>query len=143
MINSFNKNNLLNWFGVIPENWNIKKLKFIATEIKEKRKPINGDIKISPENVESYTGRIINFYSDYDTEGQIFQIGDILFNMRVVIDEITMFLTNLGTLTPHLALKAFLNAIKYDEYKILYWIIIIALIIYIMWLIFYEDRKSK
>ena len=70
-------------------------------------------------------------------------LGDILFNMRVVIDEITMFLTNLGTLTPHLALKAFLNAIKYYEYKILYWIIIIALIIYIMWLIFYEDRKSK
>ena len=70
-------------------------------------------------------------------------LGDILFNMRVVIDEITMFLANLGTLTPYLAFKAFLNAIKYDEYKALYWIIIIALIIYIMWLIFYEDRKSK
>ena len=70
-------------------------------------------------------------------------LGDILFNMRVVIDEITMFLANLGAFTPYLAFKAFLNTIRYDEYKIVYWIIIIALIVYIIWLILYENRKSK
>ena len=45
-------------------------------------------------------------------------LGDILFNMKVVIDEITMFLANLGAFTPYLAFKAFLNTIRYDEYKI-------------------------
>ena len=70
-------------------------------------------------------------------------LGDILINLRVVIDEITMFLANLGAFTPYLAIKAFLNTIRYEEYKILYWIIIIGLIIYILWLIIYENKKSK
>ena len=70
-------------------------------------------------------------------------LGDILINLRVVIDEITMFLANLDAFTPYLAIKAFLNTIRYEEYKILYWIIIIGLIIYILWLIIYENKKSK
>ena len=69
-------------------------------------------------------------------------LGDILFNMRVVIDEITMFLANLGALTPYLAFKAFLNTIRYDEYKIIYWVIIIAFIGYLIWLIRYENKKK-
>ena len=69
--------------------------------------------------------------------------GDILFNMRVVIDEITMFLANLGAFTPYLAFKAFLNTIRYDEYKIIYWVIIIAFIGYLIWLIRYENKKFK
>ena len=70
-------------------------------------------------------------------------LGDILFNMRVVIDEITMFLANLGAFTPYLAFKAFLNTIRYDEYKIIYWVIIIAFIGYLIWLIRYENKKFK
>ena len=70
-------------------------------------------------------------------------LGEILLNLRIVIDEMVMFFTNLGALTPYLALKAFLNYIRYDEFKIIYWVILIALFIYIMWLIFYEDRKNK
>ena len=69
-------------------------------------------------------------------------LGDILFNMRVVIDEITMFLANLGAFTPYLAFKAFLNTIRYDEYKIIYWVIIIAFIGYLIWLIRYENKKN-
>ena len=70
-------------------------------------------------------------------------LGDILFNMRVVIDEITMFLANLGAFTPYLAFKAFLNTIRYDEYKIIYWVIIIAFIGYLIWLIRYENKKNR
>ncbi len=70
-------------------------------------------------------------------------LGDILFNMKVVIDEITMFLANLGAFTPYLAFKAFLNTIRYDEYKIIYWVIIIAFIGYLIWLIRYENKKNR
>jgi len=41
--------------------------------------------------VESETGRIKNYYSDYDTEGQIFQSGDILFNkLRVYLNKVVL-----------------------------------------------------
>ena len=60
-----------------------------------------------------------------------------------MIDEVVMFFTNLGVFTPYLALKALLNYIRYDEYKIIYWVIIIALIGYLIWLISYEDKKNK
>ena len=70
-------------------------------------------------------------------------LGEILLNLRIVIDEIVMFFTNLGALTPYLALKAFLNYIRYDEYKIIYWVIIIAFIGYLIWLIRYENKKFK
>ena len=70
-------------------------------------------------------------------------LGEVLLNLRVVIDEIVMFFTNLGALTPYLALKAFLNYIRYDEYKIIYWVIIIAFIGYLIWLISYENKKNK
>lgn len=70
-------------------------------------------------------------------------LSGILLNLRVVIDEIVMFFTNLGAFTPYLAFKAFLNYIRYDEYKIIYWVIIIAFIGYLIWLISYEDKKNK
>ena len=70
-------------------------------------------------------------------------LGEILLNLRIVIDEITMFLANLGAFTPNLAFKAFLNTIRYDEYKIIYWVIIIAFIGYLIWLIRYENKKNR
>tara|TARA_B100001057_G_C22307563_1_gene740752 strand:+ start:101 stop:337 length:237 start_codon:yes stop_codon:yes gene_type:complete len=70
-------------------------------------------------------------------------LGEILLNLRVVIDEIVMFFTNLAAFSPYLALKAFLNYIRYDEYKIIYWIIIIIFIGYIFWVLRYEKKKFK
>ena len=70
-------------------------------------------------------------------------LGEILLNLRIVIDEIVMFFTNLAVFSPYLAFKAFLNYIKYDEYKIIYWVIIIAFIGYLIWLILYENKKNK
>ena len=70
-------------------------------------------------------------------------LGEILLNLRVVIDEIVMFFTNLAAFSTYLAFKAFLNYIRYDEYKIIYWVIIIAFISYLIWLISYENKKNK
>ena len=70
-------------------------------------------------------------------------LGEVLLNLRVVFDEIVMFFTNLAAFSPYLAFKAFLNYIRYDEYKIIYWIIIIAFIGYLIWLIRYENKKFK
>ncbi len=85
------KDSGVEWIGEIPKHWEVKKLKYVSTQISEKRTPVDGDIKISPENVESSTGRITNFYSDYDTEGQVFQCGDILFNkLRVYLKKVIL-----------------------------------------------------
>jgi restriction endonuclease S subunit len=85
------KDSGVEWIGVIPKHWSVKKLKYVSQQISEKRLPVEGDIKISPENVESNTGRIMNFYSDYDTEGQIFESGDILFNkLRVYLNKVVL-----------------------------------------------------
>lgn len=64
----------------LPDHWDLQRLKYVSQHIIKKRSPIDGDIKISPENVESDTGRVLDFYSDYDSEGREFLPGDILFN---------------------------------------------------------------
>ncbi len=85
------KDSGVEWIGKIPKHWELKKLKYVSNQISKKRIPVDGDIKISPENVESNTGRITNFYSDYDTEGQSFQKGDILFNkLRVYLNKVVL-----------------------------------------------------
>ena len=54
----------------------------------EKSTPETGAIKISPENVESETGRVLDFYSSYDSVGVKFQAGDVLFNkLRVYLQQ--------------------------------------------------------
>ena len=85
------KDSGVEWIGKMPKHWNVKKIKYVSNQISEKRLPVDGDIKISPENVESGTGGITNYYSDYDTEGQIFQSGDILFNkLRVYLNKVVL-----------------------------------------------------
>ena len=74
------KDSDVEWVGEIPKHWGLKKLKFVSIQVTEKRLPLNDDKKISPENVETHTGKILNYYSEYDTEGQSFKSGDILFN---------------------------------------------------------------
>ena len=85
------KDSGVEWIGEIPEHWSCQKLKFFARQISDKRLPVDGDIKVSPENVESQTGKILNFYSDYETKGQIFKPGDILFNkLRVYLNKVVL-----------------------------------------------------
>ena len=77
------------WIGEIPVHWEIGKIKHIATFVSEKSTPETGAIKISPENVESETGRVLDFYSSYDSVGVKFQAGDVLFNkLRVYLSKV-------------------------------------------------------
>lgn len=74
------KDSGVEWIGDIPKHWKAVKLKHVANHIMKKRLPNFGEIKISAENVEPESGEIKNLYSRYQTEGQIFQKGDVLFN---------------------------------------------------------------
>ena len=77
------------WIGEIPAHWKIEKIKHVATLISEKSTPETDAIKISPENVESETGKVLNFYSSYDAVGVKFQEGDVLFNkIRVYLNKV-------------------------------------------------------
>ena len=77
------------WIGKIPAHWKIKKIKHVATFVSEKSTPETDDIKISPENVESKTGKVLDFYSSYDSIGVKFQVGDVLFNkIRVYLNKV-------------------------------------------------------
>ena len=70
----------VDWIGEIPKHWQIIKIKHLTFLISEKCNPESNTIKISPENVESNTGRVTDFYSPYDSPGVKFQPGDVLFN---------------------------------------------------------------
>jgi type I restriction enzyme, S subunit len=74
------KDSEVEWIGKIPKEWKIKKLKYFASLITDKKECNDSDIKISPENVESFNGRCINLYSEYSGMGVPFEPGDILFN---------------------------------------------------------------
>jgi type I restriction enzyme, S subunit len=74
------KDSGVEWIGDIPSGWDIKKLKYISSLKTDKDETNKGDIKISPENVESYTGVCFNLYSDHEGKGVVFKSGDILFN---------------------------------------------------------------
>ena len=77
------------WIGEMPAHWKIEKIKRIATFVSKKSTPEINAIKISPENVESETGKVIDFYSSYDAVGVKFQDGDVLFNkIRVYLNKV-------------------------------------------------------
>ena len=77
------------WIGEIPAHWEIQKIKHVATLISEKSTPETEAIKISPENVESETGKVLDFYSSYDAVGVKFQDEDVLFNkIRVYLNKV-------------------------------------------------------
>ena len=74
------KDSGVEWIGDYPSGWGVKKLKYFSTLLTEKEDTSKDDIKISPENVESYTGVCFNLYSEYDGKGVPFNSGDILLN---------------------------------------------------------------
>ena len=77
------------WIREIPAHWEIGKIKHIVTFVSEKSTPETNAIKISPENVESETGKVLDFYSSYDSGGVKFQAGDVLFNkLRVYLSKV-------------------------------------------------------
>ena len=83
------KDSVVEWIGEIPSHWTVSLLKYTSSLINKKRLPDQGEKKISPEYVESETGKITNYYSNHGTEGLEFQYGDTLLNkLRVYLSKV-------------------------------------------------------
>jgi len=68
-------------------------------------------------------------------------LADIIINLKYFIDELSVFLSSI-TQWPHIAYRTF--QVFYRDYQeIIFSIIIIVIILYVLWLIFYKDRKNK
>lgn len=70
----------IDWIGDIPEGWEVKKLKYVATLINQKSDSSKYEFQIALENIEGFTGKYIETDSLYECDGIIFRKGDILFN---------------------------------------------------------------
>jgi len=85
------KNSGVEWIGEIPSHWEINKMKYLVNLINDKQETSDGDIKISPENVESDTGKCFDLYSDYSGQGVKFKEGDVLLNkLRLYLKKILL-----------------------------------------------------
>lgn len=82
----------IDFLGDIPSHWEVKKLKYGVRLLEEKEKAVRS---ISLENIESFTGKLIETENIYEGEGIAFQPYDILF----------------GKLRPYLA-KVYLSTFK-------------------------------
>lgn len=73
------KDSGIEWIGEIPEDWEIRKIKFVAPIRVQKR--IGEDYSyIGLENVESYSGKYVPTENNYDlTLTNIAHKGDVLF----------------------------------------------------------------
>lgn len=65
------------WLGHVPEHWEVKRLKYVATLIT--RKSCMDEQAVALENIESWTARYLATDSEFDGDGVSFQCGDILF----------------------------------------------------------------
>ena len=85
------KDSGVEWIGEIPIGWKVNRLKYFSSLVTEKEETKEADIKISPENVESFTGTCSNLYSEYSGMGVPFQSGDILLNkLRLYLGKILL-----------------------------------------------------
>ncbi|MDY0253452.1 MAG: restriction endonuclease subunit S [Tenuifilaceae bacterium] len=71
------KDSGIEWLGEIPEHWEVKRLKYFFNLITEKKE--NDLKKIGLENIESNKGSFIETNSDFEGQGVIFRVNDILF----------------------------------------------------------------
>ncbi|MDD3569265.1 MAG: restriction endonuclease subunit S [Bacteroidales bacterium] len=71
------KDSGIEWLGEVPEHWEVKRLKYFFNLITEKKE---SDLKkIGLENIESNKGSFIETNSDFEGQGVIFRVNDILF----------------------------------------------------------------
>jgi len=81
----------IEWVGVIPQHWNYKRFKYCFDLVSEKS---NEDLpKLGLENIESWTGKYLRTKGEFEGDGEVFQVDDILY----------------GKLRPYLA-KVFLSS---------------------------------
>jgi type I restriction enzyme S subunit len=65
------------WLGEVPEHWEVLPLKRRARLLTEKTD--NRSNPVALENIESWTGRLIETETEFQGEGLSFEAGDILF----------------------------------------------------------------
>ena len=65
------------WLGDVPEHWEVKKLKYCFSLKTKKATTDNNPIAL--ENIESWTGNLIQTESEFEGDGIAFNSGDILF----------------------------------------------------------------
>src|SRR5690606_37557492 len=63
--------------GEVPEHWEVKRLKHLARLLTEKTSRRSNPVAL--ENIESWTGRLVETESEHEGEGVAFDEGDILF----------------------------------------------------------------
>ncbi len=72
------------WIGKIPQNWQLRKLKFcVSLNINEiDKKEIDEEVfKIALENIDNWTGKLIDTGNpQFEGKGVPFKAGDVLFN---------------------------------------------------------------
>ncbi len=74
------KDSGIEWIGEIPQEWEIKKFKYIANNRNDKVTDNNGNNYFALENVVSWNGVLIHTENDYDINGAIIcKKGDVVF----------------------------------------------------------------
>jgi type I restriction enzyme S subunit len=75
------KDSGVDWIGDVPEEWDMKKVKFLVDLIVEKAENSNeNEFKVALENIESFTGMYRNGSEMFEGVGNYFKKGDVLFN---------------------------------------------------------------
>ncbi|HRP70442.1 MAG TPA: restriction endonuclease subunit S, partial [Turneriella sp.] len=72
------KDSGVEWLGAIPEHWEVKRLKYVLNLVTRKV-PVGSSKAIALENIQSWTGNIVESETEYESEGIEFHAGDILF----------------------------------------------------------------
>lgn len=70
------KDSGVEWLGEVPEHWEMKRLKrnmHLLTEKTEQREQ-----PVALENIESWSGKFIPTDTEFEGDGVIFHVGDIL-----------------------------------------------------------------
>ncbi len=65
------------WLGMVPENWKVRRLKYNLKLLNDKTERSNFSVGL--ENIESWSGKFIKTETEFEGEGIAFNIGDILF----------------------------------------------------------------
>ncbi|GMT46412.1 MAG: type I restriction endonuclease [bacterium] len=71
------KDSGVEWIGEIPEEWEVKRFKYLFDLITDKTE--DDFPKIGLENIESESGKLIQTETDFEGDGVHFKVGDILF----------------------------------------------------------------
>lgn len=71
----------IDWIGDVPEHWDVKRLKNLATNVSTKSPEISDDdFLVALENIESNTGQFIESSTEYENNGIAFKKSHLLYN---------------------------------------------------------------